>query len=83
MTPETITEPVIETATTTTFTLTPAKPGTPKKVRITEDSAKLAFNVGLVSAMTEASWLAFVYGTVVITSDASDMKWTMTVEQSA
>lgn len=57
---------------TVTFTLTPAAPGTPTTMESKEATVRLALNHGLVKAIQEASWVAYVYGRATVTAVWTD-----------
>ena len=66
---------------TVSYTITPPEPGSVKTVTVTENSAKLAQNVGLIKALEDASWLAFIYGSCEVRR-GDGTAWTLTVKQT-
>lgn len=62
---------------TATFKITPAAPGKPEQLSVTDSSAHLAENVGLVRAMQSAGWLAFICGSATVLHVESGESWTV------
>lgn len=59
-----------------------APPARADYVKTTEDSQKLADNIGLIRAFEKASWSAFVYGAATVVNVKTGKKWTINVAEA-